>query len=534
MSEPFQKEKDKKTFTNLLYSLVSELKKEVIRSYYFIWGLLFGAGVYMGIKMIPSVRLPVYAHYVLIAIMFLFLLVSLYIYIKSARGEKDKTGRKTVMFLVIVPAVIFFICGYIVPYSGEGEMLPVPEGSLTNKSVGIRVQGRVVSHPELLYGNTHFDLILKGSDHEVLQNGDALKVIIKDPCKYNIQRDDFLNIGGEVSVSGNDFILKADSNSIGFSERETFFDRLFGFRQRIYNCINQTYTHYLDYDTGPFARALILGDRTGISERHYDMFRKSGTAHLMAISGMHISFLTAFIFIILEKICSRHLLIAFIIIMLLLYNFILDLRASVMRSTIWVICAAVAGGWNREFKSSYILCISFIIMLLLNPGFIGDPGFWLSFSAMAGIVFVYPVIRNLFAAAGIPQKAIGNHFTGTILITVSVQLICGPLLLYYFNSLPLVSPLSNLFILPFFYTLILLLFLAAFISIIWPPAAGVILKLTPAFFKPMYGIARFFSHPGLPSVEIENLPAVQLLIYYSIVFIIFLIVRMVLRKRFDF
>jgi competence protein ComEC len=234
------------------------------------------------------------------------------------------------------------------------------------------------------------------------------------------------------------------------------------------------------------------------------------------------------IYLALEKICSRPVLVTAIMIILLLYNFILGPRASVMRSTIWVISAAAAGSWDREFRSSYIICISFILMIILNPVFICDAGFWLSFSAMAGIIFIYPVLRDSLRTVKLHRKIIDSHVARTILVTVSIQLICGPLLIHYFSSLPLISPVSNLIIFPFFYILLLLLFLAAFTSIIWPPAGGILLKLTPALFRCVYGITGFFSHSRLPSLTIEKLSGGHLLIYYFIVFILFLIIRIIL------
>jgi competence protein ComEC len=205
-----------------------------------------------------------------------------------------------------------------------------------------------------------------------------------------------------------------------------------------------------------------------------------------------------------------------------------------MRSTIWVIGATAAGNWNREFKSSYVICISFMLMIIFNPVFIYDPGFWLSFTATAGIIFVYPFLRNCLKAVKLPTRAIENHVTSIILITASIQLICGPLLIYYFSSLPLVALISNPIISPFFYILLLLLLTGAFTSIIWPPAGGLILKLTPVFFRSLYGIACFFSHPGFPSINLQDLSSLHLTIYYCIVFTLFLIIRIILGKRFDF
>jgi len=447
--------------------LIEKLKEEVLKFYYILWAVSFGCGLYVGIESLSVFEVSAYLHNILIVFMFSILFGSFYFYLKVVYPERIEADKKVIIFLAVIPVVIFFICGFMISNHNKNRSLMGPEKGLTDSIVIIQARGRVSSHPRLLYGNTYFDMAVRRSDYlEISERGSqtlnksdyVANIIVKGKDDKNIERDDILGIKGELYITGGDIFIKANSSNIEFTERDGLYDMVFGFRQKIYRCIERTFTHNLDYRHAPLARALILGDRTGISKYQYDGFKKSGTAHLIAISGMHISFLALIIYIVLGKAVKKPLLIAFIIIILILYNFILDPRASIMRATIWVLSAIIAGSWNREHGSSRILCISFMIMLTLDPLFIDDAGFWLTFSAMAGVVFVYPVMRNILKALKIPGKMINNYFTAAILLTISIQIICGPLLLYYFRSLPLVSPVSNLFILPFFYILIFMLF----------------------------------------------------------------------------
>ncbi|MCD4669463.1 MAG: ComEC/Rec2 family competence protein [Actinomycetia bacterium] len=532
-----------KKFKGFKTFLTERLKEEILRFYYIFWAASFGCGLYAGIECLQVFKVPAYIHYILIAFMFTILFGSFYFYSKIIYPERIEADKKVILFLAVIPVVIFFICGFMISNYGRDHSPAGSEEDRADIRVAVQVYGRVSSHPKLLYGSTYFDMVVRRSGYlevsekgsqALIENDYMANIILKGHDERSIKRDDILDIKGELHISGGDIFIKANSSNIEFLERDGAYDMVFGFRQRMYRCIERTFTHNLDYRHSPLARALILGDRTGISKHQYNAFKKSGTAHLMAISGMHISFLALIIYMILGKAVKKPLLIAFIIIILMLYNFILDTRASVMRATIWVLSAIIAGGWKREHGSSRILCISFIIMLILNPIFMDDPGFWLSFSAMAGVVFIYPVIRNMVKVLKIPEKIINNYFTGMILLTISVQITCGPLLLYYFGSLPLISPVSNLFILPFFYILIFMLFSAAFISIIWPPAGGAVLKMTPFFFRAVSGIADFFSDSVFPAVEIESIPIQRLSSYYFPILIAVFAAKILLAKRFDF
>jgi len=535
--------KDIKKFRGFKIFPTERLKEEVLKFYYILWAASFGCGLYAGIECLSVFKVPAYLHYILIAFIFTILSGSFYFYSRTIYAERTTTDRKVILFLAVIPVITFFICGFVLSNYSRDHSSAGSEKDPSANTVMVWAQGRVSSHPKLLYGNTYFDMVIRRSGYlevsqkepqPLIESDYMANIILKGQDGRSIKRDDILDIKGELYIAEGDICIKANSSNIEFLERDGAYDVVFGLRQKIYRCIERTFTHNLGYRHAPLARALILGDRTGISNYQYDAFKKSGTAHLIAISGMHISFLALIIYVILGKAVKKPLLIAFIIIILILYNFILDPRASVMRATIWVLSAIIAGSWNRERGSSRILCVSFIIMLVLNPLFMDDAGFWLSFSAMAGVVFVYPVIRNMLKVLKTPAKIINNYFTAAVLLTISIQIICGPLLLYYFKNLPLISPVSNLCILPFFYILIFMLFSAAFISIIWPPAGGAVLKLTPLLFKTVSGIAVFFSDPVFPAIEIENITIQQLSLYYFLILIIFSAVKVLLAKRFDF
>ena len=520
--------------------LLKKSKEEVLKFYYVFWAASFGGGLYAGIESLSVFKVPVYFHNILIAFMFAVLFGSFYFFLKKGWVKGAESDKKVILLLAVAPAIMFFICGLMISnYNRDNSPVGSEEDLLAN-TVMVQVHGRVSSHPKLLYDSMYFDMVirnLKDPKKGCLSPGESdyiANIIVNNNGGRSIKRDDVLNIKGDLYVRGGEIFIKANSSNIEFMERDGLYDMVFGFRQRIYRCIERTFAYNLDYRYGPLARALILGDRTGISDYQYDGFKKSGTAHLIAISGMHISFLALIIYMILGRAVKKPLLVVFITIILIMYNFILDLRPGVMRATIWVLSAIIAGSWNRERGSSRILCISFVIMLTFNPIFMDDAAFWLSFSAMTGVVFVYPIIRNILKVLKIPVKIINNYFTGIILLTASIQIICGPLLLYYFKSLPLISPVSNLFILPFFYGLIFMLFMAAFLSVIWPPAGGAVLKLTPFLFKAVSGIAVFFSDPVFTAIEIKNISIQQLSLYYFSIFIIFSIAKILLDKKFDF
>jgi competence protein ComEC len=516
---------------SLFYSIKKKLLGETGKYYYLIWTALFGLGLFAGMNIWDKVSLPGYAQYIIIAFMFLILGISIFKYTRDPGGSSYKDGGRRLLLLVLIPAFIFFMCGCLIQAFGAKPAY-IADSDPKSISGDVRIQGRVYSHPVIIYGNVHMDLVLESSEYWALKKKDIISVVIQRSKIKEVYRDDNLEILGELKVQGGKLVLEAWSaeNIVSSSWGSVFFK----LRQKFYRCINEAFSHYLKYDNAALARALILGDRRNISNNQYEIFRKSGTAHLIAISGMHISFLAAIIYLIMEKICKKSILIFMLSVILLFYNFILGPAASVMRATIWVLGTAAAASWKRKFRSSYVLSISFLLIPMLEPGIVKEAGFWLSFSAMAGIVFIYPVIKRAFLALNIPSSFLDNHIVNIILTTVSIQIICGPLILYYFGSLPLISPVSNLFMLPIFYILLLLLFASSAACILWPPAGGLLLKLIPFAMKPVCALASFFSHHRFPSLEIESMQPGKLFIYYFTIMAVFFIIKIIIVKKFDF
>jgi ComEC/Rec2-related protein len=515
------------------YDIIIKLLEEAGKYYYIIWAALFGLGLFVGMETWEKVSLPGYVQYSIIILMFLILGGSLFNYIREPGNNGNQTRRKELLLLVLIPATIFFMCGYLTQAVKIKPVNVVQNNSYTF-SQDIRIRGRISSHPEIIFGSMYMDMVLESSDHKVFKKGDAISVILKRPGLRDICRDDILDIAGEIKVRKDKLVLEARSVENVFITDKSPGAMAFKLRQRLYKCISGAFSNYLKTEYAALAKALILGDRRYISEGQYGIFKQSGTAHIIAISGMHISFLAVIIFLVLEKIFGRSVLLPPLASIILFYNFILGPAASVMRATIWVLGAAATSCWNRKFRPSYIICISFILIPMLGPNFIKQAGFWLSFSAMAGIVFVYPGIKKLMLSLKIPRGFLDNHIISTILLTISIQLFCGPLILYYFKSLPLISPISSLLIMPFFYILILLLFTASAVCAIWPPAGGLVLKLVPFSAKPVCAISRFFSNPRFPSLEVDNIHTGKLLIYYFTILAVLFIIKIINAKRFDF
>ena len=143
--------------------------------------------------------------------------------------------------------------------------------------------------------------------------------------------------------------------------------------------------------------AIVTGDRSGLDAETKELYRKSGIAHILAISGLHISLLGMGLFSILRKRLSflPSALISGLI--MILFCILSGESASAVRATIMFLIRLVALWSGKKFDLLSALGLSAILLLLSNPRLLFYTGFQLSFGAIAGIGLLQPAIQSLLA-----------------------------------------------------------------------------------------------------------------------------------------
>jgi competence protein ComEC len=247
-------------------------------------------------------------------------------------------------------------------------------------------------------------------------------------------------------------------------------------------------------------KAFLLNDPT-VPDDLNDSFRKSGLSHIVAISGSHISELIgiAFFFLLFLGLNRRHAF-WFCVPMILFYVTMIGAPASAARAGIMGFFVLLAMYLGRLSRLDHILVISGVIMLLFNPMLvIADAGFQLSFLAVLGMIYLYPVFDKWLAKFYERERAVHLIKLGawefswegimkiicqTSALTIAAQIFTAPILIFGFHQISLVAPLANLFALwaaPF----IMITGLAAMgLSLLFP--AGALIFFIPAGFLEKY------------------------------------------------
>jgi len=218
--------------------------------------------------------------------------------------------------------------------------------------------------------------------------------------------------------------------------------------------------------------AMTLGIKSSISDEVLESFNKTGTRHIIAISGLHMTIVAVVLMFLLLAIgLKRNYAFYFAILGIVFFVALVGFPPSAVRAAVMGGMVLFAVKVGRLASAGNAIVFAGVLMLLYNPNLLRyDTGFQLSFSAILGIIYIFPRLDKIF-------EKYPDHLNikSMLLITVSAQLATLPIIINSFGAFSLLSVFANVLILPFvpavmlggFLTIILAsanLFLAQIIS----------------------------------------------------------------------
>lgn len=213
-------------------------------------------------------------------------------------------------------------------------------------------------------------------------------------------------------------------------------------------------------EAGIFAAA-VMGDKEGIPKEINSLYQKNGIAHLLAISGMHMSVIGLFLYRILRKaglgyggagLGGG--------VLVILYGILTGGTPSVERAVIMMVTAFAAGYLGRTYDLLCSAAFALFLLGLKSPLFLTQGGVQLSFGAVFAIGGVRPVLENWVGK--------GKPLAGTVSTAIAIQMVTLPVVLYHFYQLPLYGIFLNFLAIPLMDGVIYSAFGVIFLGSVWP------------------------------------------------------------------
>ena len=393
--------------------------------------------------------------------------------------------RKKAKIFKLLTYVLVFALGLTIAKADALFKLKQIDKNLS-ETIYINGQVKVIDYnsnnrPRLLITNANnFDRNLKG-DYKIsisklepwMKEGSCVELVAQLPksftpnplSNYNMNRNNFYK---EISAIGYSIgpVFEKDCKNKNNSDKTII--------SNIRNKIKTIVESNTAPNEGSIIKALTIGDRSLISNKLNENYRTSGLAHVLSISGMHMSIIALLVFLLVRLLLLpigygqydfRKLAALISIFVTFLYFLISGQTVSCIRAFVMTTLVLLGILFNRRAITLRLWAFALVVVVLLTPSAVINPGFLMSFSATLGLISYYEKksheIHNWLNKSNIISK-IFAYIIGIIITDLVASIMTLPYTMYYFNQISVYTTLGNMLagpIIAFWIMPMLLLFL---------------------------------------------------------------------------
>ena len=292
--------------------------------------------------------------------------------------------------------------------------------------------------------------------------------------------------------------------------------------------MQNVFDKYIPERAAVFMKALVTGEKNALyaEPELYHVLQKAGLSHVVAVSGMHLSFLVGMVLMLFGNRIGW----AASVISIIVFAFMTGLSPSVLRAAFMQMLYLLAPILRRESDGITSIAFALFILLMVNPFAAASVSLQLSFAAIMGIHLITPKTLEWFAEKGNGLSGFGYRIycfvASSVAATVGASLFTVPLCAIHFGSVAIFAPIANLFVLwiiPFCFGLGLLLFFAALFSGKLATLIGAVLAVMIEF---VYVISGWIAHIPYSNIYLpETVMLFGMICIYSVIGITYFIKR---------
>lgn len=393
--------------------------------------------------------------------------------------------------------------------------------------IGVIVSERIEKKYNDLYKFKYdgITIYLKVDKDRNLNYGEKIKIegtYIKSTERRNYGGFDYSDYLKSVNIYGT---IEVDKIEVVDKNKGNIFIKLINDIKKL---IKEKIDLVVNEESSEMIKGLLLGDKTGIEEEIQENFKITNLSHILAVSGMHVSYIILGLSYMLNFSLGKNKARYIIIIFLFIYMFIVGATPSIVRAvtmSIMIILSKIVFRKNDVWTS---LSLSLLLILISNPYSLGNIGLQLSYLGTMGIILFQKNIHLKLRKIKIRNKKIKYNRRLIILIDkikevlsvmFSAQIAIFPVMIFHFNIFSPYFIITNLLVSLIIAPIIILSFIIVVSSFIFIPIAkifGVFIEILISILILISNISKFpFSKIYLPTMKVW-----QIIMYYFICFFI--------------
>lgn len=258
--------------------------------------------------------------------------------------------------------------------------------------------------------------------------------------------------------------------------------------------------------------AIILGDKTDLDSDIKELYSVSGIAHILAISGLHISFIGMAIYRLLRR-RFRFLFSATVSIPVVLsFGILSGFGISTIRAIIMFILKIIGEVLGRKYDAITAISLAGLVLLVQNPFVVCNSGFQMSFGAIIAIVLILPIVEEILNRDNKIIKVLSANFT--------ISLVMNPILAWNYYELPTFSFLLNIVVVPLMSVVIVSSIAGIFCSCIMFGFGKVVIFPGCGILELYTFLCNIINKSSVASIVVGQPKVTIIIVYYAILLVV--------------
>lgn len=258
--------------------------------------------------------------------------------------------------------------------------------------------------------------------------------------------------------------------------------------------------------------AIILGYKTDLDSDIKELYSVSGIAHILAISGLHISFIGMAIYRLLRRRFRFLFLAAVSIPVVLSFGIMSGFGISTIRAIIMFILKIIGEVLGRKYDAITAISLAGLVLLVQNPFVVCNSGFQMSFGAIIAIVLILPIVEEILNTDNKIIKVISANFT--------ISLVMNPILAWNYYELPTFSFLLNIVVVPLMSVVIVSSIVGIFCSCIMFGFGKVVIFPGCGILELYTFLCNIINKSSVASIVVGQPKVTIIIVYYAILLVV--------------
>lgn len=258
--------------------------------------------------------------------------------------------------------------------------------------------------------------------------------------------------------------------------------------------------------------AIILGDKTDIDSDIKELYSVSGIAHILAISGLHISFIGMAIYRLLRRRFRFLFSAAVSIPVVLSFGIMSGFGISTIRAIIMFILKIIGEVLGRKYDAITAISLAGLVLLVQNPFVVCNSGFQMSFGAIIAIVLILPIVEEILNT--------DNKIIKVISANITISLIMNPILAWNYYELPTFSFLLNIVVVPLMSVVIVSSIAGIFCSCIMFGFGKVVIFPGCGILELYTFLCNIINKSSVASIVVGQPKVTIIIVYYAILLVV--------------